>query len=85
LLPCEPLDVSVGDEAVVFVDVDANGMFDNDEQYEAVVSGTDLDGNAEDIAIKVFAWEDLVDNDPLVSSSCCAGDSTIYHNVTSIF
>jgi hypothetical protein len=67
VIPCEPMDVSVGDSADVFVDVDTSGTFDEDEDYLAIVSSTDIDGGALDIAIKVYIGEDLVDNDPCVA------------------
>lgn len=67
LMPCEPMDVRVGDSAEVYVDVDGSGTFDDDELYAAVVSSTDVDGAATDIAIKVFCGDDLVDNDPQVA------------------
>jgi len=77
LLPCDLMDVSVGDSAEVFVDVDASGEFDNDEQYPAVVSSTDRDGEATDIAIKVFVGEDLIDNDPLVAIWSVGGHAIV--------
>lgn len=64
--PCEPMDVSVGDTAVVYIDVDASGTFDDGEIYDAVVSSTDVDGAATDIAVKVCC-PDLIDNDPFVA------------------
>lgn len=65
--PCEPLDVSVGNFAVVFVDTDGSGTFDENEQYNAFVSSTDVDGEATDIAVKVYVGDDLIDNDPKVT------------------
>jgi hypothetical protein len=59
--------VSLGDSADVFVDVDTSGTFDEDENYLAVLSSTDVDGEALDIAIKVYVGEDLIDNDPCVA------------------
>jgi len=67
IIPCEPMAVSVGDSADVFLDVDTSGTFDEDENYLAVLSSTDVDGEALDIAIKVYIGEDLVDNDPCVA------------------
>jgi len=67
LLPCEPMDVSIGDSAEVFVDTDKDGSFEVDEEYPAVVSSTDSNGYASDIAIKVFIGEDLINNDPCVA------------------
>jgi hypothetical protein len=67
IIPCDPMDVSVGDSADVFVDVDTSGTFDEDENYLAIVSSTDIDGEALDIAIKVYIGEELIDNDPCVA------------------
>lgn len=67
IIPCEPMDVSVGDSADVFVDADKSGTFDEDENYLAIVSSTDLDSQATDIAIKVYIGEDLINNDPCVA------------------
>jgi hypothetical protein len=67
IIPCEPMNVSVGDSADVFVDADKSGSFDNDENYLAIVSSTDLDGQATDIAIKVYMGKDLINNDPCVA------------------
>jgi len=67
IIPCEHMDVSVGDSADVFVDVDTSGSFDGDENYLAIVSSTDVDGEALDVAIKVYVGEDLIDNDPCVA------------------
>ena len=58
LRPCEPMDVSKGNSAKVYVDTDASGDFDNDERYPAVV-------NSPSMVIKVYC-PDLVDNDPKV-------------------
>ncbi len=58
LNPCDPMDVSKGDSAEVYVDVDGDDTFDNDERYPAVV-------NSSSMVIKVYC-EDLVDNDPKV-------------------
>ncbi len=80
LLPCEPIDVSVGDSAEVFVDVDTSGIFGSDEQYPAVVSSTDHDGAATDIAIKVFVGKDLIDNDPAVAIYSVAGLAIVDSN-----
>jgi len=52
--PCDPMDVSVDDTAEVYVDLDNNGNFDEYENYLAIVSSTDLDGEAKDIAVKVY-------------------------------
>ncbi len=59
LHPCERMDVSKGDSAEVFVDVDASNSFDDDERYPAVV-------NSPGILVKVYC-PDLVDNDPKVT------------------
>ncbi len=59
LQPCEPMDVSKGDSAEVYVDVDASDTFDNDERYPAVV-------NSPAMLVKVYC-PDLVDNDPKVA------------------
>jgi hypothetical protein len=59
LHPCEPMDVSKGDSAEVYVDVDASCTFDADEQYPAVV-------NSPGVVVKVHC-PDLVDNDPKVA------------------
>ena len=59
LYPCDPMDVSKGDSAEVYVDVDASCTFDNDERYPAVV-------NSPSMVIKVYC-PDLVDNDPKVA------------------
>ena len=66
IYPSEPMDVHVGDEAEVYVDVDGSEVFGENEGYLAVVSSTDVDGEALDIAIKVYC-DDLVDNDPGVA------------------
>ena len=63
IYPCEPMDVYVGALAEVYVDVDGSGIFGVDEGYPAIVSSTDVDGEAPDITIKVYVGEDLVDND----------------------
>ncbi|MFQ6031793.1 MAG: T9SS type A sorting domain-containing protein [Candidatus Zixiibacteriota bacterium] len=57
--PCEPMDVSVGDTAEVYVDVDDDGNFDED-YFLAIVSSTDVDGEATDIAVKVYDVSPLV-------------------------
>ena len=59
LHPCEPMDVSAGDSAEVYVDVDASCTFDDDERYPAVVISPAM-------VIKVYC-PDLVDNDPKVA------------------
>jgi len=64
--PCDSMDVSVGDSAEVYVDIDTSGSFDEGEKYEGKVSSTNLDGSATDIAIKVYC-PDIVDNDPAVA------------------
>lgn len=56
--PCEAMNVSVGDEAEVTV---------NCVPYDAIVSSTDVDGAATDIAIKVYMGDALEDNDPTVA------------------
>jgi len=58
LRACESMDVSKGDSAEVYVDVDGSCTFDNDERYPAVV-------NSPSMVIKVYC-PDLVDNDPKV-------------------
>jgi len=58
LHPCEPMNVSQGDSAEVYVDVDDDNAFDSDERYPAVVISPG-------IVVKVFC-PDLVDNDPKV-------------------
>ena len=73
LRPCEPMDVSTGDLAEVFVDVDGSGTFDSDERYQAVVSGTDVNGAATEIAMKVYVECDLIDNDPHVAIYAVGG------------
>lgn len=66
--PSEEMDVSVGDQAEVTV----NGV-----KYDAIVSSTDVDGAALDIAIKVYMGEDLVDNDPTVAIYSINGISIV--------
>ena len=63
LFPVQPMNVSVGDPAEVFVDVDKSGTFDADEIYTAIVHCTDVDGQASDIGVNVYC-SDLEDNDP---------------------
>ena len=58
LRPCEPMDVSKGDSAEVYVDVDGDCTFESDELYPAVV-------NSPSMVIKVYC-PDLIDNDPKV-------------------
>ncbi len=58
LRPCESMDVSKGDSAEVYVDVDGSGTFDSDERYPAVV-------NSPAMVVRVYC-PDLVDNDPKV-------------------
>jgi len=53
------MDVSKGDSAEVYVDVDASCTFDADERYPAVV-------NSPSVVVKVYC-PDLVDNDPKVA------------------
>ncbi|MGB2696777.1 MAG: hypothetical protein WBD28_02825 [Candidatus Zixiibacteriota bacterium] len=65
LFPIQPMNVSVGDPAEVFVDVDKSGTFDADEVYAATVHCTDVDGQANDIGVNVYCL-DLEDNDPNV-------------------
>jgi len=65
--PCEPMDVSVGDTAEVYVDLDNNGNFDDYENYLAIVSSTDSDGNATDIAVKVYDVPLTAEIDPYVA------------------
>jgi hypothetical protein len=65
--PCEPMDVSVGDTAEVYVDLDDNGNFDEYENYLAIVSSTDSDGNATDIAVKVYDVPLTEEIDPYVA------------------
>ena len=81
--PCKPMDVSVGDEALVYVDVDGSETFDDDEQYEAIVSSTDVDGAATDIAIKVYV-PDLIDNDPMVAIYDINGIPILYQDGSEI-
>jgi hypothetical protein len=50
LFPIQPMNVSVGDPAEVFVDVDKSGT-------------SDVDGQANDIGVNVYCL-DLEDNDP---------------------
>lgn len=59
LQPCERMDVSEGDSAEVYVDVDSSSTFDNDERYPAVV-------NSPGMEVKIYC-PDLVDNDPKVA------------------
>ncbi len=59
LKPCEPMDVSKGDSAEVYVDVDGSCTFDSGERYPAVV-------NSPAMVVKVYC-PDLVDNDPKVA------------------
>lgn len=65
LFPNQPMNVSVGDPAEVYVDVDNSGTFDADESYPAMVHCTDVDGAANDIGVNVYC-SDLEDNDPMV-------------------
>jgi len=65
--PCEPIDVSVGDTAEVYVDLDDNGNFDEYESFLAIVSSTDSDGNATDIAVKVYDVPLTEEIDPYVA------------------
>jgi hypothetical protein len=65
--PCEPMDVSVGDTAEVYVDLDDNGNFDDYEDYLATVSSTDSDGNATDIAVKAYNVPLTEEIDPYVA------------------
>lgn len=81
--PCKPIDVSVGDAALVYVDVDGSCTFDEDEMYEAVVSSTDVDGAATDIAIKVYGLV-LQDNDPMVAIYSINGIPVLYHDGSEI-
>lgn len=67
IIPCEAMNISVGDSAYVFVDANKSGTFDEDENYLAIVSSTDVDSQATDIAIKVYIGEDLINNDPCVA------------------
>jgi|GEM_PF-1968630 len=63
---CEPIDVSVGDSARVFIDVDESWTFDTDEQYLAAVSSTGGD-MVRDITISVVVGDDLQINDARVA------------------
>jgi hypothetical protein len=65
--PCEAMDVSVGDTAEVYVDLDDNGNFDEYENYLTIVSSTDSDGAATDIAVKVYDVPVSADVDPYVA------------------
>jgi uncharacterized delta-60 repeat protein len=60
LHPCEPMNVSQGDSAEVYVDVDADNAFDSDERYPAWVVS-----NGMALIVNVVC-PDLVDNDPKV-------------------
>lgn len=73
--PCKPLDVSVGDPAEVWVE--------GYDEYEAIVSSTDVDGAATDIAIKVYV-QNLGDTDPMVSIYSINGIPILYHDGSEI-
>jgi len=73
--PCMPMDVSVGDPAEVWVE--------SHDGYEAIVSGTDVDGAATDIAIKVYV-PGLQDNDPMVAIFSIKGIPVLYHDGSEI-
>ncbi len=67
--PSQPIDVSVGDEAQVYVD---------DVEYPAIVSSTDEDGAATDIAIKVYVGDGLEDINPTVAIYTVNGINIAY-------
>jgi hypothetical protein len=73
--PCKPIDVSVGDPAEVWVE-----YYDG---YEAIVSSTDCDGAATDIAIKVYGLV-LQDNDPKVAIYSINGIPVLYQDGSEI-
>ncbi|MCK4821761.1 PQQ-binding-like beta-propeller repeat protein, partial [bacterium] len=77
VFPCKPIDVSVGDAAEVWVE-----GYDQYE-YEAVVSGTDCNGAATDIAIKIYGLV-LTDNSPKVAIFSINGIPVLYHDGSEI-
>jgi thermitase len=74
VIPEQPIDVATGDGAGVFVDVDGNDLFEEDEQFEAIVSSSD----AVDIAIKVYLGNSLKDNKPGVAIYSINNRNIIY-------
>ena len=74
------MDVMAGDEAEVFVDVNANDIFEEDEQFEAIVVSED----PVDIAIKVYLGDSLVDNQPGVAIYSISDTEIIYPNGSDI-
>lgn len=67
MYPCEPMDISVGDTADVYIDLDNNGNYDSYENYLAIVSSTDSNGVATDIAVKVYDVPLVDEIDPFVA------------------
>ncbi len=59
LVACRRAGIAAGDSAEVYVDVNDNGAFDQEEQYPAMVTSVDREDDAREIIIRVS-----LDNDP---------------------
>ncbi len=72
----QPMDMAGGNEAEVLVDVDDDGIFEEDEEFDAIVTSAGEYGM--DIAIKVYLGNSLKNNQPGVAIYSINGIGIVY-------